>query len=235
MTKIRCRGLLADMDGVLVDSTPAVARVWARWARKHNLDPDSTVQAAHGRTSLASIQELLPLADSAAHLAENDWMERAEIEDIGDVVALPGAKELLVSVPRRQLAVVTSATRSLAEVRLRTAGLWEHIHNLVTASDIRNGKPDPEPYLKGAAALHLVPQSCVVLEDAPSGTRSGKAAGCRVLAVRTTTDDHALVAAGADWIANDCSSLRLVSGNGHARELTLELTSGEPPRQLKMH
>jgi mannitol-1-/sugar-/sorbitol-6-phosphatase len=235
MTQVRCKGLLADMDGVLVDSTPAVARVWTRWARKHKLDPDSTVQAAHGRTSLASIQELLPLADSAAHLAENDWMERAEIEDIGDVVALTGAKELLASVPRGQLAVVTSATRALAEVRLRAAGLWEHVHHLVTASDIRNGKPDPEPYIKGAEAIHLTPQDCVVLEDAPSGTRSGKAAGARVLAVRTTTDDQALLGAGADWMVNDCSSIRLVSGNGHTRELTLELASDDSPRRPKLH
>jgi len=234
VTTATCRGLLVDMDGVLVDSTSAVARVWTRWAIKHNLEPESTVRLAHGRTSLASIQELLPNADAAAHLAENDWMEQAEIEDVADVNALPGAKELLAALAPGQLAVVTSATRALAEVRLRAAGLWNHVHRIVTASDIQRGKPDPEPYQKGAAALGFAPQDCIVIEDAPSGTLSGKAAGCRVLAVRTTTDDHALLAAGANWIVNDCSSLRAFNHQEPDR-LTLEMSLDEPPRQPKMH
>jgi len=233
MAQIQCRGLLVDMDGVLVDSTPAVARVWTRWAHKHHMDPERTVQFAHGRTSLASIRELLPHADAAVHLAENAWMERAEIEDVADVIALPGARELLAAVAPGQLAVVTSATRALAEVRLRAAGLWDHVRHLVSASDIQHGKPDPEPYQKGAAVLHLPSQDCIVIEDAPSGTRSGKAAGSRVLAVRTTTDDQALLAAGADWIVNDCSSLR-ASNHSPSHHLTLELALDEPPRQPKM-
>jgi len=221
------------MDGVLVDSTPAVARVWARWARKHNIDPDYAVVAAHGRTSLTSIQELLPHAAPAIHLAENDWMERAEIEDIKDVVALPGTQTLLSTIPPSQFAVVTSATRALAEVRLRAAGLWPFIQHIVTASDISCGKPDPEPYLKGAAALHLAAHLCVVIEDAPSGTHSGKAAGARVLAVRTTTPDSELLAAGADWIVNDCSSLRLAP-DPRPGYLALALPDSEIPRLPKM-
>jgi mannitol-1-/sugar-/sorbitol-6-phosphatase len=234
VTQISCKALLVDMDGVLVDSTPAVARVWTRWARKHNLDPDHVVHFSHGRTSLTSIRELLPHADPAVHLAENRWMEQGEIEEITDVVALPGAQQLLAIVPSSQLAVVTSSTRPLAEVRLRTTGLWSHIHHLVTASDILHGKPDPEPYLKGAAALHLDPQSCIVIEDAPFGIRSGKAAGARVLALRTTVEDAVLLAAGADWIVNDCSSLRVLptSPNG---QLALELVADELPRLPKMH
>jgi len=221
------------MDGVLVDSTPAVARVWTRWALKHNLDPEYAVEHAHGRTSLSSIRELLPHADYAVHLAENSWMERAEIEDVEGVIALPGTLELLATIPPGQFAVVTSATRALAEVRLRAAGLWEHIRHLVSATDIQNGKPDPEPYLKGAAALHLAPQSCIVVEDAPSGARSGKSAGARVIAVRTTTADAPLLAAGADWIINDCSAMH-VSADGLPGRLALELSLTDAPRQPKM-
>lgn len=234
MTEILCQGLLIDMDGVLVDSTPAVARVWTRWAIKHHLDPVHAVQLAHGRPSLSSIQELLPHADPTVHLAENDWMERAEIEDIDGVVALPGTKELLAAIRPSQFAVVTSATRALTEVRLRAAGLWQHVQNLITASDIQHGKPDPEPYRKGAAALNLSPQSCIVIEDAASGTRSGKAAGSRVLAVRTTSPDEILLAAGADWVVNDCSSLRVLS-NSLSGQLTLALADDELPRIPKMH
>jgi mannitol-1-/sugar-/sorbitol-6-phosphatase len=233
MTQISCKALLVDMDGVLVDSTPAVARVWSRWARKHNLDPDYVVNFSHGRTSLTSIRELLPHADPAVHLEENRWMERSEIDEIADVVALPGAKELLAVVPSSRLAVVTSSTRPLAEVRLRATGLWSRVPHLVTASDIQRGKPDPEPYAKGAAALNLSPPSCIVIEDAPFGIRSGKAAGARVLAVRTTVEDSVLLAAGADWIINDCSSLR-VSAASHQSQLALEFSADEPPRLPKM-
>ncbi len=233
MTQVSCKALLVDMDGVLVDSTPAVARVWTRWARKHNLDPDYVVHFSHGRTSLTSISELLPHADADVHLRENRWMEQGEIEEIADVVALPGAQQLLATVPPSQLAVVTSSTRALAEVRLRKTNLWPNIVHLVTASDIQRGKPDPEPYLKGAAALHLEPQSCVVIEDAPFGVRSGKAAGARVVAVRTTVDDKVLLEAGADWIVNDCSSLRILP-NSPANELIFEFSSTEVPRHPKI-
>ncbi len=209
MTVIECEGLLLDMDGVLVDSTPAVARVWSRWATIHNLDPERVVKQAHGRPSLATIIELLPDAASEVHHRENRWMEQGELTDFNDVVALPGAKELLSALPTNQAAVVTSATRTLAEVRLRAAGLLPYVNYMVTADDIQHGKPNPEPYERGAARLGLSAEECVVIEDAPSGVHSGKAAGARVLAIRTTTSDEELLAAGTDWIANDCASLQV--------------------------
>jgi len=222
MPRIHCSALLIDMDGVLVDSTPAVARVWSRWAHRHNMDPHYVVAFAHGRTSLASIQELLPDEPPEIHHEENDWMERAEQEDVADVIALPGARQLLTSVPGSQRAVVTSASRPLAEIRLRAAGLWELVTHLVSATDVLHSKPDPEPYQKGAAVLQTAPDLCVVIEDAPSGTRAGKAAGARVLGLRTTTQDEALFAAGADWIANDCASIHITCSPTSA-DLLLEL------------
>jgi len=205
MPLIQCDAVLFDMDGVLVDSTPAVARVWTDWARKHGFDPDEVVRKAHGRPSLATIIELLPHGD---HDAENREVERREIEDIADVVALAGAQALLQSIPQHRWAVVTSATRALAEVRLRAAGLPTPKH-LVTASDLQRGKPFPDPYLKGAEILGIAPAECVVAEDAASGVRSGKAAGARVLALLTTSTEEELLSAGADWIADDLSALLL--------------------------
>jgi sugar-phosphatase len=103
---------------------------------------------------------------------------------------------------------VTSASRALAIVRLRAAGFAIPKH-LVTASDIQHGKPHPEPYLRGAQSVAAPPAACVVIEDAPAGIQSGKAAGSRVLALRTTTADSALQAAGADWIVTDCGNIYL--------------------------
>jgi sugar-phosphatase len=203
--QIRCRALLFDMDGVLVDSTPAVARVWTAWANKLGLVPADVVRQAHGRPSIATIRELLPSAD---HLAEDLAIQKAEIEDLGDVIALPGTTELLSALPADRFAVVTSATHALAVVRLRAAGFAIPKH-LVTSSDIQRGKPDPEPYLRGAQILGLSSADCVVIEDAPAGIQSGKAAGSRVLALRTTTPDPALQAAGVNWIVTDCSNIHL--------------------------
>jgi sugar-phosphatase len=233
MPRIVCRGLLIDMDGVLVDSTAAIARVWARWAARYNMDPVTVTALAHGRTSRASIKDLLPNESPELHLEEERWMLRTEIEDIADVIALPGARELLVAVPSAQRVVVTSAARNLAELRLRAAGVWDLVRHLVSSSDVQNGKPHPEPYLKGAAALQLPPAGCVVIEDAASGTRAGKSAGARVLAIRTTSTDQELLAAGADWIANDCASLRCTVAAG-SNQLALEFPDNENPRLPKM-
>ena len=210
MDKIDCQGLLFDLDGVLVDSTPAVARVWTIWARKHGFDPEETVRKAHGRPSLATIRELLPNAD---HEQENALVERMEIEDVSDVVPLPGTLELLGSLPAERWTVVTSCTRALALVRLQVAGLPVP-QKMVTSTDIVNGKPHPEPYLKGAGLLGIAPQDCVVFEDAPAGIRSGKAAESRVVAFQTTESDDRLRLAGADWIVKDASAVRVAASDG---------------------
>ena len=203
MNPIQCRALLFDMDGVLADSTPAVARVWAGWAREHGFDPDVVVKMAHGRPSISTIRELLPHAD---HAAEDREVERREISDVEGVIALPGAMELLQALPLNRWAIVTSCTRELAGVRIDAAGLPKPKH-LVTATDVRRGKPDPEPYLKGAQILGVPAAECVVIEDAPAGIRAGKAAGARVVALRTTASDAELQEAGADWIVEDCAEL----------------------------
>jgi mannitol-1-/sugar-/sorbitol-6-phosphatase len=216
--QIRCRALLFDMDGVLVDSTPAVTRVWTTWAKRYGLNPAEVVRQAHGRPSIATIRELLPSAD---HRVEDQAIEKAEIEDIEDVIALPGTIELLSALPDDRFAVVTSATRALAFVRLRAAGFAIPKH-LVTSNDIQRGKPAPEPYIKGAQILGLSPADCIVVEDAPAGIQSGKAAGSRVIALRTTTPDSALRAAGADWIVTDCSEISLQPIEAD-KDLVLEL------------
>jgi mannitol-1-/sugar-/sorbitol-6-phosphatase len=210
MTVIQCKGVLFDLDGVLADSTPAVARVWTIWANKHGFDPEETVRRAHGRPSITTIRELLPNAD---HASENAAVERMEIDDVGGIVALPGAVELLQALPSNHWTIVTSCTRALALIRLRAAGLPIPA-KLITANDITHGKPHPEPYWSGAESLGAKAEDCVVFEDAPAGIRSGKAAGARVVALQTTERLAFLREAGADWIVKDCASVR--AQNWHA-------------------
>ena len=198
------------MDGVLINSTPAVARVWRRWAIEHGFNPEEVVARAHGRPSLTTVREYLPNAD---HEAENREVERREIEDLEGVIPLPGALELLAGLPPDRWTIVTSCTRPLAEVRIKAAGLtlpkkW------ITSNDITRGKPHPEPYLKGASILGSPPAECIVLEDVPAGVRAGKGAGSRVAAFTTTVGKDELLAAGADWVLRGCSDIRILGRNG---------------------
>ncbi len=215
MTEIsmQCSAVLFDLDGVLIDSTPAVERVWSRWAIERGFDPKEVVARAHGRPSLTTIREYLPNAD---HEAENRIVESAEIEDLEGVVPLPGALELLAALPEDRWTIVTSCTRALAEVRIRAAGL-PLPQKLVTSNDITHGKPHPEPYLKGAALLGFAAADCAVVEDAPAGIRAGKAAGARVIAFRTTADDDALREAGASWIVNNCADVGMNANGSRLR------------------
>jgi sugar-phosphatase len=220
MVEVSCSGLLFDLDGVLIDSTPAVARVWTRWALGHGFDPEETVRRAHGRPSLATIRDLLPDAD---HIAENEVVLRGEIEDTEGVVPLPGALELLNSLPSDRWAIVTSCARELAAIRLNAAGLPVPTR-ILTSDDVTRGKPDPEPYLKGAALLGLPAGKCLVFEDAPAGIRSGKGAGALVVALTTTSPDTELEQAGADWIISGYSQITLLETNHDSNSVRLSIT-----------
>jgi sugar-phosphatase len=219
MVEVICSGLLFDLDGVLVDSTPAVARVWTKWAIARGLDPEETVRQAHGRPSIATVRDILPDAD---YEKENEVILRGEIEDTEGVIALPGARELLSSLPENQWALVTSCSRPLAEVRLKVAGLPTP-RNIVTCDDVTNGKPDPEPYIKGAALLGVPASKCVVFEDAPAGIRAGKAAGALVIALPTTSPQAELEAAGADWVLPDYQNLFVTQADHGSNLLRLLL------------
>jgi sugar-phosphatase len=137
-------------------------------------------------------------------------VERREIEDIDGIVALPGAIELLSALPRERWAIVTSCTRPLAEVRLRAAGLPRPTV-LITSSDVTNGKPAPEPYIKAAQVLGFAPDDCIVVEDAPAGVRAGKSAGAKVIGISTIADDVELRESGADWVVENCAAIALAT------------------------
>ncbi|HYX52725.1 MAG TPA: HAD-IA family hydrolase [Candidatus Limnocylindrales bacterium] len=211
---IECAAVLFDLDGVLVDSTPAVARVWRAWALKRGLDPAWTVQQAHGRRSIETVRALAPELDAEV---ENRNVEKMEIEDREGVVQLPGALQLMSNLPSERYAVVTSATRPLAEARLLYAGLPVP-KNMITASDVVEGKPSPEPFLKGAQLLGFAPRDCLVFEDAPAGIAAARAAGMRVIALQTTYPADELQS--ADFLV---PSLQAVHNRPLANALQLEI------------
>jgi sugar-phosphatase len=193
MRSFRCEAILFDLDGVLVDSTPCVTRVWAKWAREHALDPDYVVRVAHGQRTIDTVRQVDPLLDAQR---ETDQIEQREIHDTEGLRVLPGAKELLTALPPDRYTVVTSGTRRLATKRLQVAGLPVP-SQMITADDVTRGKPDPEPYLAGAKILLRQPKNCLVFEDAPSGIRAAKSAGMIAIAVTTTYPREQLAQADA--------------------------------------
>lgn len=191
--------VLFDNDGTLTDSTAAVERSWRAWAAHHDVPVERLVRY-HGVPS-RSIVEAVVDAHVDVDLATSD-IDRRELEDLEDVEALPGAVEAMDAVGDRA-AIVTSAGRELAELRLGAAGLSAP-EAFVTADDITRGKPDPQPYLIGAGKLGADPSRCLVVEDAPAGVASGRAAGAATLAVTTTSPAEDL---DADLVVADLSEV----------------------------
>src|SRR3712207_2036721 len=177
-----CEAILFDLDGVLVDSHAVVVRTWRDWAEGRGLDAERILEVAHGRRAAEVVRLFAPDLDAEAEARE---LERIEVEDLEGVLEIEGARELLTSLPADGWTVVTSGTRALASGRMRHVGL-PLPERFVSADDVENGKPHPEAYLKGAEILGAPPEACVVIEDAPAGIRSAKAAGMRVVAVATT-------------------------------------------------
>lgn len=201
---VTASALLFDMDGVLVDSMPAVERVWRAWAAEHGFNPDEVAARAHGRPSLTTVREYLPNAD---HARENREIERRELADVAGVVALPGAMDLLRSLPLERWAIVTSCTLPLAQARARAGGLPTP-RLFITADDVARGKPDPEPYQTAARALGFAPAECIVIEDVAAGIAAGKAAGARVIGLATSLEPAELRRAGADWVVANCAAFQ---------------------------
>ncbi|HEY2169437.1 MAG TPA: HAD-IA family hydrolase [Candidatus Angelobacter sp.] len=187
------KAILFDMDGVLMDSTPSVERVWRTWAAKYKLDPEHVASRAHGRRSIETVREVAPELDAET---ENIVVEQMEIDDKEGVTALPGAAALLAQLPPDRCAIVTSATRPLAVARLGYAGIPVPRH-IITANDVLHGKPSPEPFLKGAALLGFDPADCLVFEDSPAGVSSARSAGMTVIGLQTTYPANQLQAAHA--------------------------------------
>ncbi|OIJ86873.1 phosphatase [Streptomyces sp. MUSC 14] len=199
---IHAQALLFDNDGTLVSSLDSVERCWTSWAREYGITAEDFGRVElHGRPAAEIVADLLPARLVPEAVAR---VEQLEVEDVpdGGVRLLPGTSEFLASLPAERWAVVTSATRRLAEARLDAVGILPK--TLIAADDITRGKPDPEPYLLAARQLGVDPARCVVFEDAPAGLQAGRAAGMTTVALATT---HRAEELAADLVVRDLSAL----------------------------
>lgn len=209
MPIFHCSAILFDLDGVLCDSTQSVDREWREWAARKGVDGDAVMAVAHGVRTIEVIRQVAPHLDADVEAAA---IESHEAHDQRGVTVMPGALALVNSIPTGRWGVVTSGSRLLATNRLRHCAL-PIPDVLVTSDDVVNGKPDPEPYVKGAAGLKFVPAECLVIEDAPAGIQSAHAAGMKVLGIASTYSASQLHS--ADSVINSLQDISIQSAGGH--------------------
>ena len=212
LVQVETKGLLFDMDGVLISSIGSVVRCWRRWAAIYGVPGAESYDVPHGKRAIDIVKLLRPDIDPEEGLRV---IEDLEMEDLDDLMVLPGVKTLLESLPPERWAIVTSATKRLLLGRLGVAGL-PIPERIISGDMVERGKPDPEPYRRGAELLGLRPEECVVVEDAPAGVGAGIAAGCRVLGTHSLEELHE-----ASWVA---ASLEGAVVTTHADGLELRFT-----------
>ena len=216
MIEFVCAAILFDLDGVLVDSTRSVERQWRAWALEQGLNGDQVANVSHGVRAIEVIRAVAPHLDAEAEVRK---LESREANDRDGVAVMPGAIDLVRSIPDGRWCVVTSGTRHLATARLQLAGI-PLPKVLITADDVTHGKPHPEPYLKGAQLLGVEPAECLVIEDAPAGIQSARTGGMKAIGLTSTYPASALTQ--ANLVVKNLTQIQ-VRVNG-TRQLAIKVT-----------
>ncbi|KAF9462297.1 phosphatase [Collybia nuda] len=210
--------ILFDMDGTLVDSTAGLAGAWETFAKSYpEIDVAHILATSHGVRTVDNLIKFCGITDPITLESEAERFENAIVESASrsggkGIVMLPGAKKLLTELssarhlPNPLWAICTSAKRKYGSAAMGITGL--PVPDVcVMAEDVQNGKPHPEPYFTGASRCGVNPEKCIVIEDSPNGIRSGKAAGCKTLAVLTSHTRVQMEAVHPDFIVDDLRSL----------------------------
>ncbi|KIM46371.1 hypothetical protein M413DRAFT_24104 [Hebeloma cylindrosporum] len=210
--------LLFDMDGTLVDSTAGVVGAWELFRQSYpSIDVHHILSSSHGVRTVENLRNHCGIQDPEILESEAERFETAIVTTSSEggrqgIIQLPGVNAVLNEIaPGRYLpkpcwAICTSATRAYASSALDIAGVPAP-DVFVTSEDVTQGKPSPDPYLLGAKKCGVKPENCLVFEDAPSGIRSGNAAGCKTVGLLTTHTREQVEAAQPDFIVENLSAI----------------------------
>ena len=216
-TLISTRVLLFDMDGTLVDSTAAVERIWGRWAAEHGMCFADFAHSMHGRRAVDIMSSIAPPDLGLDLIAEVARIDEEEVVETDGIVPIAGAARLIASLPPENWALVTSARPELARARMGAAGL-PIPGVVVTSNDVTQGKPHPDCFLKALERLGVSACDSIVFEDAAAGLAAGHAAGCRTIALATTSPSDNLE--HEEWI-HDLDRVELVEVQSDGKLLLL--------------
>lgn len=196
---------LFDMDGTVLNSIAAAERIWSAWAVRHGVDVETFLPTIHGARAIDTITRLsLPGVDAEQQAA---FITAAEINDVEGIVEIPAAAAFLNALPKNRWAMVTSAPRDLALRRMAAASIPEPAV-MITAEDVKAGKPDPAGYLLAANKLGVEPADCLIFEDATVGIQAAEAAGAALMII-TTTHQHPIETAHATLASYDAIGVRV--------------------------
>lgn len=226
ITSVPVDAVLFDMDGTLIDSTPALVAAWSEFCKKYDLDYEYVVNHCHGHRATENFRRFVPsLSDEEVEAEavnfENRIIElakeaKASGEKHKQITAIPGASNLIEeikagkpdSVQTQPWAIVTSATADYAAEVFENADVSSPPKTFVAADHVTAGKPDPQPYLMGAQLAGANAKRCLVVEDAPAGAIAGKRAGAQVIGLRTTHNEaERLWEANADYVVKDLTKV----------------------------
>jgi mannitol-1-/sugar-/sorbitol-6-phosphatase len=207
-----CDAVLFDLDGVLVDSRQCIEQLWRGWASQHQINIDKVLHYSHGRRAVETIRQVAPHLDAEREAAE---LWAVEAHQTAGLAKIDGALKLLQSIPSDAWGIATSGTHAIASTRLAFAGLPVP-EVLISAEDVVAGKPDPEPYLFAAMMLGVKPARCVVIEDAPAGIQSGRAAGMHVVGI-ITSDYSADELRQAHAVVRKLSDIDVIQPHGNSQ------------------
>ncbi len=201
------KGVIFDMDGVLINSHPLHKKVWAQFLASVNMavTEEELDFVLDGRKREEILRHFL--GDLPADQIREYGKRKNAIyqESSSDLLTISGAVEFLDMLEKAgmSMAVATSASSVRAHDILARLGILKKFTAVVTGNDVTKGKPDPEIFMQAADRLKLVPQDLLVVEDAVSGVMAAKSAGMKCLGIASDGRREKLEAAGADWVIPD--------------------------------
>ncbi|KAH9071486.1 phosphatase [Lactarius deliciosus] len=215
-TTLHFDAILFDMDGTLIDSTPGVVAAWELFAETYpTINVQEILKNTHGVRTVETVKMFCGVTDPEKLELEVTRFEDAIItmsqEDGREgITLLPGVRTLIDNLgASKHWTICTSATRGYGSAALEVVGIVPP-ETIVFAEDVAEGKPQPDPYLLGAKRCGVRPERCLVIEDAPAGVQSGRAAGCKTLAVTTSHPRERMVASRPDYLVENLSSVTMV-------------------------
>ncbi|GAB4180680.1 MAG: HAD family phosphatase [Calditrichia bacterium] len=204
------KGILFDFDGVIVRSMEDHYEGWKRVFKDYDVDlrPHDLFLLEGQGVELVAAQMMEKYNIPMDQLDRIIQTKKIIYEEIKDLQIYPGLKEILDYLKQKnyRIGVVTGGDKKRVLNTLNHFSLTDYFSCIITADDVTHTKPHPEPFIKGAEALGLSPEECLVVENAPLGVESARKAGCKVAAItHTLSKDHLK---NADWIIDKFEELK---------------------------